>query len=59
MAIESAGGKEYHDYVAEAVGKLGGTATHITMNPIAVNMQCHSARRARAAFTPAGLSYGF
>ncbi len=23
-------------------------ATHITMNPVAVNMQCHSARRARA-----------
>ncbi|MBM3390128.1 MAG: fumarate hydratase [Betaproteobacteria bacterium] len=34
-------------------------ATHITMNPIAVNMQCHSARRARATFAPAGLSYGF
>ena len=34
-------------------------ATHITMNPIAVNMQCHSARRARATFTPSGLSYGF
>ena len=34
-------------------------ATHITMNPIAVNMQCHSARRARASFTPAGLEYGF
>lgn len=34
-------------------------ATHITMNPIAVNMQCHSARRARARFTPAGVSYGF
>ena len=34
-------------------------ATHITMNPIAVNMQCHSARRSRASFTPAGLSYGF
>lgn len=34
-------------------------ATHITMNPIAVNMQCHSARRARATFTPTGLSYGF
>lgn len=34
-------------------------ATHITMNPIAVNMQCHSARRARAVFTPAGVSYGF
>ncbi len=34
-------------------------ATHITMNPVAVNMQCHSARRARATFTPGGLSYGF
>jgi fumarate hydratase subunit alpha/L(+)-tartrate dehydratase alpha subunit len=34
-------------------------ATHITMNPIAVNMQCHSARRARARFTPAGVSLGF
>ena len=34
-------------------------ATHITMNPIAVNMQCHSARRARASFTPAGVVYGF
>ena len=34
-------------------------ATHITMNPVAVNMQCHSARRARATFTPAGLSYGY
>jgi fumarate hydratase subunit alpha/L(+)-tartrate dehydratase alpha subunit len=34
-------------------------ATHITMYPIAVNMQCHSARRARATFTPAGVSYGF
>lgn len=34
-------------------------ATHITMNPIAVNMQCHSARRARAIFTPAGVEYGF
>lgn len=34
-------------------------ATHITMNPVAVNMQCHSARRARATFTPAGLTYGF
>jgi len=34
-------------------------ATHITMNPIAVNMQCHSARRARATFTPQGVSYGF
>jgi tartrate/fumarate subfamily iron-sulfur-dependent hydro-lyase alpha chain len=34
-------------------------ATHITMNPIAINMQCHSARRARATFTPAGVRYGF
>ncbi len=34
-------------------------ATHITMNPVAVNMQCHSARRARATFTPAGVDYGF
>jgi fumarate hydratase subunit alpha len=33
--------------------------THITMNPIAVNMQCHSARRARATFTPAGINYGY
>ena len=34
-------------------------ATHITMNPVAVNMQCHSARRASAAITPAGIEYGF
>ena len=34
-------------------------ATHITMNPVAVNMQCHSARRARATFTPQGVNYGF
>jgi fumarate hydratase subunit alpha len=34
-------------------------ATHITMNPVAVNMQCHSARRASASFTPAGVEYGF
>jgi len=34
-------------------------ATHITMNPVAVNMQCHSARRASAAFTAAGVEYGF
>lgn len=34
-------------------------ATHITMNPVAVNMQCHSARRAKARFTPAGVEYGF
>jgi tartrate/fumarate subfamily iron-sulfur-dependent hydro-lyase alpha chain len=34
-------------------------ATHITMNPVAVNMQCHSARRARARFRPTGVEYGF
>lgn len=34
-------------------------ATHITMNPVAVNMQCHSARRARATFTAGGVSFGF
>ena len=34
-------------------------ATHITMNPVAVNMQCHSARRAKATFTPAGVTFGF
>jgi len=34
-------------------------ATHITMNPVAVNMQCHSARRASATFTPGGITYGF
>jgi fumarate hydratase subunit alpha/L(+)-tartrate dehydratase alpha subunit len=34
-------------------------ATHITMNPVAVNMQCHSARRASASITPSGVAYGF
>jgi len=34
-------------------------ATHITMNPVAVNMQCHSARRERATVTPAGVEFGF
>jgi len=34
-------------------------ATHITMNPVAVNMQCHSARRARAIFRPEGVEYGY
>ena len=33
-------------------------ATHITMNPVAVNMQCHSARRARATLRPTGVEYG-
>ena len=35
-------------------------STHITMNPIAVNMQCHSARRASATLTPdGGVRYAF
>lgn len=33
-------------------------ATHITMNPVAVNVQCHSARRAVATFTEAGVEIG-
>ena len=32
-------------------------ATHITQNPVAVNIQCHSARRASASITPAGISF--
>ena len=34
-------------------------ATHITMNPVAVNIQCHSARRASATITPKGVEFGF
>ena len=34
-------------------------ATHITMNPVAVNIQCHAARRATATFTPEGVAWGF
>jgi tartrate/fumarate subfamily iron-sulfur-dependent hydro-lyase alpha chain len=34
-------------------------ATHITMNPVAVNIQCHSARRASALFDADGLTLGF
>ena len=34
-------------------------ATHITMNPVAVNMQCHSARRASALLTDTGVAYGY
>jgi fumarate hydratase subunit alpha/L(+)-tartrate dehydratase alpha subunit len=34
-------------------------ATHITMNPVAVNMQCHSARRARATMKGSAIEYGF
>ena len=37
VAIESAGGKEYHDYVAEIAAKYGGTATLTTMKVTAVD----------------------
>jgi len=33
-------------------------ATHITLNPVAVNLQCHAARRARATLTREGIHYG-
>ena len=38
VAIESAGGKEYHDFVAEAIAKFGGTATPVTMKVTAVDV---------------------
>ena len=34
-------------------------ATHITMNPVAVNIQCHSARRATATLSLNNVEYGF
>jgi branched-chain amino acid transport system substrate-binding protein len=37
LAIESAGGKEYHDFIAEAVAKYGGSAAHITIKVTAVD----------------------
>jgi tartrate/fumarate subfamily iron-sulfur-dependent hydro-lyase alpha chain len=33
-------------------------ATHITLVPAAVNIQCHSARRARATISPTGTVFG-
>lgn len=33
-------------------------ATHITMNPVAVNMQCHAVRRATATLSPGGVRFG-
>lgn len=38
VAIETAGGKEYHEFVAEAVAKLGGTASSVTMKVTAVDV---------------------
>ena len=33
-------------------------ATHITLNPVAVNIQCHAARRASAELSAAGIVWG-
>lgn len=38
VAIETAGGKEYHDFVSETVAKYGGTATMVTMKVTAVDV---------------------
>jgi branched-chain amino acid transport system substrate-binding protein len=38
VAIETAGGKEYHDFVSEAVAKVGGSATMVTMKVTAVDV---------------------
>ena len=35
------------------------TTGTITMNPVAVNMQCHSARRSSAVLTADGIEYGY
>ncbi len=37
VAIESTGGKEYHEYVSDVVAKLGGTAQMVTMKVTAVD----------------------
>jgi branched-chain amino acid transport system substrate-binding protein len=38
VAIESTGGKEYHDYVTEVAKKYGGTASMVTMKVTAVDV---------------------
>ena len=38
VAIESTGGKDYHEYVQEVVAKYGGTATGVTMKVTAVDV---------------------
>jgi branched-chain amino acid transport system substrate-binding protein len=38
VAIETAGGKEYHDFVSEVVAKYGGTASMVTMKVTAVDV---------------------
>ena len=38
VAIESAGGKEYHEHVEETLKKYGGSAKHVTMKVTAVDV---------------------
>lgn len=38
VAIDSTGGKEYHEYVSEVARKHGGTAIHVTMKVTAVDV---------------------
>ncbi|MDO8773483.1 MAG: ABC transporter substrate-binding protein [Burkholderiaceae bacterium] len=38
VAIESTGGKEYHEFVSEVAAKLGGTATSVTMKVSAADV---------------------
>jgi branched-chain amino acid transport system substrate-binding protein len=38
VAIESTGGKEYHEYVTDVAKKYGGTATMVTMKVTAVDV---------------------
>ena len=38
VAIESTGGKEYHEFVSAVVAKLGGTATMVTMKVTAADV---------------------
>ena len=51
--VHDAGG----EYVFSDTDSLFVAATHITMNPVAVNIQCHSARRASAIITPGGIAF--
>lgn len=38
VAIESTGGKEYHEYVSEVVAKIGGSASMVTMKVTAIDV---------------------
>jgi len=55
------GTEPFSVYLPRDAGRLGFSkgqiSTKITMNPVAVNIQCHSARRANAIITPGGISF--